>query len=87
MRQVRPPETTTVTLQNQQPTRFYFRSARYTVERAYGPWLASGDWWNQALWGVEQWDVAARAQDGSVLCGCLVRDLLQNLWQMVALYD
>jgi protein ImuB len=87
LRQLRPPETTSVSVQNQQPTRFYFRSLRYAVERAYGPWLVSGEWWSQALWGSEQWDVIARAHDGSMLCGCLVRDLTQNLWQMAALYD
>ncbi len=46
-----------------------------------------GDWWSRALWGCEQWDLVARAQDGDLLCCCLVRDLMQDHWQMVALYD
>jgi protein ImuB len=66
---------------------FFFRERSYAVERAYGPWLAGGDWWNQTLWGLEQWDLIARAHDGSMLCCSLTRDLLQNLWQMAALYD
>jgi protein ImuB len=86
-RQLRPPETTSVTLQSHRPTMFFFREHRYTVERAYGPWLTGGDWWNQTLWGFEQWDLVARAHDGSMFCCCLTRDLLQNLWQMAALYD
>lgn len=87
MRQLRPAETASVTLQNSRPTLFFFRERRYAVEHAYGPWLVGGDWWNQTLWGLEQWDLVARAQDGSMLCCCLMRDHLRNKWQMAALYD
>ncbi|MDT7817944.1 MAG: protein ImuB [Acidobacteriaceae bacterium] len=87
MRRLRPPETTSVTLQNRRPSMFFFRERRYTVERTYGPWLTGSDWWNQTLWGFEQWDLVARAQDGGMICCCMTRDLMQNLWQMVALYD
>ena len=66
---------------------FFFRKERYTVEHAYGPWLAEGGWWNQTLWGWEQWDLVARAEDGSLLCCCMMRDLLLDQWQMAALYD
>jgi protein ImuB len=87
MRQLRPPETISVTLQNSRPTTLMFQECRYSVEHAYGPWLAEGDWWNQTLWGFEQWDVIARAQDDSLLCCCILRDLMQGEWQMVGLYD
>jgi protein ImuB len=87
MRQLRPPETASVTLQNNRPTMFFFRERRYMVEHAYGPWLTGGDWWNQTFWGLEQWDLVARAHDGGMICCCMTRDLLQNLWQMAALYD
>jgi protein ImuB len=87
MRRLRPPETTSVTLQNHRPSMFFFRERRYTVERAYGPWLTGGDWWNQTLWGLEQWDLVARAPDGGMICCCMTRELMQNLWQMAALYD
>ncbi len=86
-RQLRPAERIAVTLEGQRPARFSFRERRYTAERAYGPWLIGGDWWRPALWGHEQWDIVARADDGAVLCCCLVRDLMQNVWQMAALYD
>jgi protein ImuB len=87
MRRLRPPETTSVTLQNHRPSMFFFRDRRYMVERAYGPWLTGGDWWNQTLWGLEQWDLVARTHDGRMICCCMTRDLMQNLWQMAALYD
>ena len=86
-RQLRPAEELFVTIQNHQPATFYFRQKKYAVTRAYGPWLAAGDWWNQTLWGIEQWDVVARSAEGTLLCCCLTRDLLHNRWHMVALYD
>jgi protein ImuB len=87
MRRLRPPETVSVTLLNSRPTTLVYRDVRYEVEHAYGPWLAEGDWWNQTLWGFEQWDLIARGQDGCLLCCCIMRDLMQGEWQMAALYD
>jgi protein ImuB len=87
LRQLRPPETTSVRLKGSRPTLFFFRKERYTVEHSYGPWLAEGDWWNQTLWGWEQWDLVARAEDDSLLSCCMMRDLLHDQWQMAALYD
>jgi protein ImuB len=87
LRQLRPAEKTSVTVCEQQPVAFYFREKHYGVEHAYGPWLSNGDWWNPTLWGFEQWDVVARSRDGALLYGCLVRDLIQNCWQMAGLYD
>jgi protein ImuB len=87
VRRVRPSETISVTLHNASPALFVFREHQYKVERAYGPWLAEGDWWNQSLWGYEQWDLIARARDGSLLCCCIERDLMQQQWQLVSLYD
>jgi protein ImuB len=87
LRQLRPPELVAVTLQNLRPSMLLFRQRRYVVERAYGPWLASGSWWNQTMWACEQWDLVAKAEDGALLCCCMVRNLIQNQWQMVALYD
>ena len=87
MRQLRPPEMVSVTLRNSAPAMFFHRERRYAVEQAYGPWFVGGDWWNPTLWGFEQWDLVARAQDGATLCCCVMRDLTRNQWQMAALYD
>lgn len=86
-RRLRPAEVIPVTVQGQRPKAFVFRERHYAVERAYGPWLVSGDWWHPMLWGLEQWDLVARAQDDSLLCCCLVRNQAENCWQMAALYD
>lgn len=87
MRRLRPAESVCVTFQGQRPGAFFFRQRRYSVERAYGPWLTNGEWWSGTLWGYEQWDLVARSPDGAALCGCLMRDLLRNQWQMAGLYD
>ena len=87
VRQLRPPEAAFVILQSDRPKMFIFRERRYAVERAYGPWLAGGEWWGATLWGCEQWDLVARANDGAMLCCCLVRDLMLNRWQIAGLYD
>ncbi len=87
MRRLRPPETVFVTFQGPRPRAFCFRQRRYSVERAYGPWLTNSEWWSATLWGCEQWDLVARAPDGSALCGCLMRDVLRDQWKMAGLYD
>ena len=87
IRQLRPAESSTVTLHQGRPEAFTFRERRYTVEHAYGPWFAAGDWWNATLWNIEQWDLIARAQDGALLCCCLMRETAFNHWQVTALYD
>ncbi len=87
IRRLRPKETVFVAVQSGRPVSFVFRNRRYAVDRAYGPWLTSGDWWNSTLWGCEQWDLIARDKDGAQLCCCLIRDLLREQWQMAGLYD
>ncbi len=87
MRQLRPPEIVLVNVQGRQPDTFVFREKRYTVEHAYGPWSSAGDWWNPTLWSLEQWDLVARGHDTTSLCCCLTRDLMQDRWQIEALYD
>jgi len=91
MRQLRPPEKASITLRDRQPTSFVFRDCWYEVEHAYGPWLAEGDWWNRQTWALEQWDLIARSSapsgESTMLCCCLVRDLKEQSWQVVTLYD
>ncbi len=87
MRRLRPAERVAITLREQAASGVCVsRDGEYEVERAYGPWSMSGDWWNESLWGVEQWDLIARGGDG-LLCCCLVRDVGRDVWSMEALYD
>ena len=87
MRQLRPAENISVTVQGKYPKVFFFREKRYLVEHTYGPWLIGGDWWNHARWSLEQWDLVARAQDSALLSCCVMRDRMQDCWLMAALYD
>jgi len=87
MRELRAAEDVQVTSMEGRLDALLFRQRRYSVVRAYGPWRASGEWWNPNLWGCEQWDVVARADDGPLLCCCLMRDLTCNQWQIAGLYD
>ena len=86
-RMLRPPEAISVTLHQSRPVAFWFRAERYIVEQAYGPWNCDGQWWTQSLWGQQQWDLVARRQHDPTLCCCMVHDLVDNQWRMVALYD
>jgi protein ImuB len=91
IRRLRPAELVMVTLRQRSPVAFIFRNQRYIVERAYGPWFSSGDWWGAEWWSVEKWDLTARA-DGSpnadsVLCCCLARHPMKQDWRIEALYD
>lgn len=86
-RMLRPPEPASVILHKSRPVSFWFRRQHYVVEQAYGPWKCDSDWWKTTLWGQEQWDLIARTPHGPMLCCCLVRDLIDGNWRMVALYD
>jgi protein ImuB len=85
-RQLRPAEKAVVKLRYRRPVEFSVRRKRYHVEQAYGPWTASGEWWNPTAWESEEWDVIGRSGDGAVLHCCLSHDQAGG-WRMVALYD
>lgn len=87
VRQVRPPLPMSVLRENGRPRSFLFRNQRCLVEQEYGPWLKGGEWWNEAVWGHEHWDLVARTQDNTLLFLSVVHDLMQDQWQAVALYD
>jgi protein ImuB len=87
LRAVRPPEPLSITLHGKAPEAFVFRAARYRVERAYGPWVASGDWWNPTLWAVQQWDVIARNSADELLYCCITFEPIEKIWLMAGLYD
>jgi protein ImuB len=87
LRVLRPAERTRVDVHRGLPQQVHFRSRCYLVQEAYGPWLSGGDWWNEAIWGNEQWDVIGKASDSAVLVCRLARDFVQNEWCVAGLYD
>jgi protein ImuB len=87
VRKLRPVEDISLTIRANRPQTFVFRERLHIVKDAYGPWLTSGDWWSQSRWNFEQWDLVAHAQEGGLLCCRVIRDILQDRWQIAALYD
>jgi protein ImuB len=87
LRVLRPAEHTRVEIHRGLPRQVHFRSRCYLVQEAYGPWLSGGDWWNEAIWGNEQWDVVGKASDSAMLVCRLARDFIQNDWCVAGLYD
>ncbi|MGA8163208.1 MAG: DNA polymerase Y family protein [Acidobacteriaceae bacterium] len=91
-RRLRPPEPVAMTLRERKPVSFFFRGKRYGVERAWGPWFFSGNWWGVECWSIEKWDVVARSEvDGTTICCVLARNPLRPAtmgdWRMEELYD
>jgi protein ImuB len=90
-RRLRPPEPIAVTLRERRPTSFVFRNQRYTVERAWGPWFFSGNWWGIECWSIEKWDLVARTDSGVILSCAIARNPLRpatlNDWRLEELYD
>ena len=87
LRVLRPAEEISVTIEQRRLARFFFRGQSYKVERAYGPWLTSGDWWAPTLWNQEQWDLVARSPEGNLLCCSMMCDPATQSWKVTALYD
>ncbi|HEY6394625.1 MAG TPA: hypothetical protein VIX12_04345, partial [Candidatus Binataceae bacterium] len=53
----RPAPRAEVRLQQEQPFEVRARGVHGVVRRAAGPWHGSGDWWTDARWSREEWDV------------------------------
>ena len=86
-RRFRPPAALKVELLNGCLKTLWHERVRYEVNRIYGPWRTSGDWWSVQVWSSEAWDFAALAEDGSLLLGIALCDRLRQVWQLEALYD
>ncbi len=56
----RPEIQANIELQQNYPTRIYFRGLRGNIIAASGPWRTSGDWWREDLWQQDEWDVEIR---------------------------
>ena len=56
----RPEVQAKVELQDDCPTRIYFRGMRGNIVTASGPWRTSGDWWREDAWQQDEWEVDIR---------------------------
>ena len=87
LRLLRPAEPINVKMTHGQPREVRFRERSYTIEKVYGPWLKGGDWWNEAIWVNEQWDVIGKSPDSAFLACRLSHDFILKDWRVAGLYD
>ncbi|MDZ4289314.1 MAG: hypothetical protein U0984_15215 [Prosthecobacter sp.] len=64
LRRFRPSPEVRVELQNEQPASFQTHHETFMVRHADGPWLLSGEWWDDNAWQREVW--AVTVEDGSL---------------------
>ena len=76
LRRYRPPVAATIEFREQRPAAIRSAAVSGVVQAVGGPFLSSGDWWDEHGWGREEWD--AQLADGA-LCrvfrtdgGCFV---------------
>lgn len=86
LRRLRPCAAIRVELQGEAIFAFWHEQTRYEVQRLYGPWHFSGEWWSGMCWAVERWDFAALSAD-SLLLGVILRNHVDRSWWLEAIYD
>jgi impB/mucB/samB family len=63
LRRFRPPIPARVDVKGIVPIAVVFRHERRTVLKCAGPWRINGDWWTDAQWAREEWDVTLPQQN------------------------
>ncbi len=86
LRRLRPCAAIQVELQDETVFAFWHERTRYEVQRLYGPWRFSGEWWSGMCWAVERWDFAAQSAD-ILLLGVILRNHVDRSWWLEAIYD
>jgi protein ImuB len=81
LRRLRPPRRAAVTLVGGRPVHLRAEGCAGRIVASAGPWRSSGEWWGEARWARDEWDV--ELQDGT-LCR-LVTD--GRGWSVEAIYD
>jgi protein ImuB len=87
IRRQRPPSPIEVHIAGTKLLAFSLYGTWHTIERVFGPWRRSGQWWSEEVWSREEWDVEAIAGDGTRLLALLSHNLLRSCWHLEALYD
>jgi protein ImuB len=86
LRVSRPPQMVGVTLANDAPVRVFWGGAGYVVRQAAGPVRVSGQWWSEARWCREEWDVRLENGDAERLCR-IAFDPRSRCWYVQGTYD
>jgi protein ImuB len=86
LRVARPPQMIRVALTNQTPARISWDGATYAVRDAAGPVRLSGQWWSEANWCREEWDVRLGNGDTERFCR-IAFDPRSRCWYVQGTYD
>jgi protein ImuB len=86
LRVSRPPQMVGVTLANHAPVRVFWGGAGYVVRQAAGPVRVSGQWWSEARWCREEWDVRLENGGAERLCR-IAFDPRSRCWYVQGTYD
>lgn len=82
----RPPQIVAVQLVGERPVRLYWNSISYTIHEAAGPERISGQWWTEANWCREEWDVRMASDTAERLCR-IAFDPRSRSWYVQGTYD
>jgi protein ImuB len=86
LRVCRPPQAIGVVLSGKAPTRVFWEGQRYAVREIAGPWHVSGQWWSEANWCREEWDVRLATEIAERLCR-IACDPRSRRWYVQGTYD
>jgi protein ImuB len=83
VRALRPPLAAAVRSARGAPSWLQSALANGEVVRCAGPWRTTGQWWSDARYAFDHWDV--QTSDGNVVR--LRRDLLRERWEIDGVFD
>jgi protein ImuB len=87
LRMFRPALAARVEVRAGRPTIISFQQIRAKVERAAGPWRATGTWWESSdEWQRDEWDLYLNL-DGAIALYRVFQDLRTGQWFVEGLYD
>ncbi len=86
LRVCRPPQAVGVMLVGNTPSRVFWDGERYSVREVAGPWRVSGQWWSEANWCREEWDVRLGTQNAERVCR-IAYDPRSRCWYVQGTYD
>jgi protein ImuB len=86
LRICRPPEAVGVALNGNAPTHLFWNGLKYVVREISGPWRVSGQWWSEASWCREEWDVRLVSEADARICR-IAFDPRSQRWYVQGTYD
>jgi protein ImuB len=86
LRVCRPPQQVGVGLTGDTPCRVFWDGLKYNVREIAGPWRVSGQWWSEANWCREEWDVRLATDSAERICR-IAFDPRSRCWYMQGTYD